>query len=208
MLLYKYYDIIFFFKCLKSPSSSFNINNCVSFASSSTRSSANSKLLHTKSTTNSSRHFYFNRLPRLWNSLPVLPWNNRLNHLSKISRLFFGTISSPTLILILHAPFISFAPVDHAFLYLYTIISLRLFDLSNRPSVTFCHCHLTVILYLPFVFVYCKAIIIIIIIIILKEKCCHMKGLNTECTVRPVTGNIIMFTGSLQPTHTQDDSNM
>ena len=93
------------------------------------------------------------------------PWKNRLNHLSKISRLFFGTISSPTLILILHAPFISFAPVDHALLYLYTIISLRLFDLSNRPSVTFCHCHLTVILYLPFVFVYCKAIIIIIIII-------------------------------------------
>ena len=93
------------------------------------------------------------------------PWKNRLNHLSKISRLYFGTISSPTLILILHAPFISFAPVDHALLYLYTIISLRLFDLSNRPSVTFCHCHLTVILYLPFVFVYCKAIIIIIIII-------------------------------------------
>ena len=95
------------------------------------------------------------------------PWKNRLNHLSKISILFFGTISSPTLILILHAPFISFAPVDHALLYLYTIISLRLFDLSNRPSVTFCHCHLTVILYLPFVFVYCKAIIIIIIIIII-----------------------------------------
>ena len=71
MLLYEYYDIIFFFKCLKSPSS-FNINNYVSFASSSTRSSANSKLLHTKSTTNSSHHFYFNRLPRLWNSLPVL----------------------------------------------------------------------------------------------------------------------------------------
>ena len=72
MLLYEYYDIIFFFKFLKSPSSSFNINNYVSFASSSTRSSANSKLLHTKSTTNSSRHFYFNRLTHLWNSLPVL----------------------------------------------------------------------------------------------------------------------------------------
>ena len=100
------------------------------------------------------------------------PWKNHLNHLSKISRLFFGTISSPTLILILHAPFISFAPVDHALLYLYTIISLRLFDLSNRPSVTFCHCHLTVILYLPFVFVYCKAIIIIIIIIISWSLLC------------------------------------
>ena len=78
MLLYEYYyDLIFFiffffyfffFKCLKS----FNINNYVSFASSSIRSSANSKLLHTNSTTYSSRHFYFNRLPRVWNSLPVL----------------------------------------------------------------------------------------------------------------------------------------
>ena len=158
-----FFPSFFFFKCLKSP---FNINNYVSFASSSTRSSANSKLLHTNSTTYSSKHFYFNRLPVFGTLSLFSPWKNRLNHLSKISRLFFGTISSPTLILILHAPFISFAPVDHALLYLYTIISLRLFDLSNRPSVTFCHCHLTVILYLPFVFVYCKAIIIIIIIII------------------------------------------
>ena len=85
MLLYEYYyDLIFvflflfcfvfllcFFKCLKSPSS-FNINNYVSFASSSTRSSANSKLLYTNSTTYSYRHFYFNRLPCVWNSLPVL----------------------------------------------------------------------------------------------------------------------------------------
>ena len=62
--------LLCFFKCLKSPS--FNINNYVSFASSSTRSSANSKLLYTNSTTYSSRHFYFNRLPRVWNSLPVL----------------------------------------------------------------------------------------------------------------------------------------
>ena len=171
MLLYEYYyDLIFFFfffffKCLKSPSS-FNINNYVSFASSSIRSSANSKLLHTNSTTYSSRHFYFNHLPVFGTLSLFSPWNNRLNNLSKISRLFFRTISSPTLILILHAPFILFAPVDHALLYLYTIISLWLFDLSNRPSVTFCHCHITVILYLPFVFVYCKAIIIIIIIII------------------------------------------
>ena len=65
-----FFFFLFFFKCLKSPS--FNINNYVSFASSSIRSSANSKLLHSNSTTYSSRHFYFNRLPRVWNSLPVL----------------------------------------------------------------------------------------------------------------------------------------
>ena len=68
--LLKYYDIIFF-KCLKSPSSAFDITKFVSFSSTSTRSSANFKLYHSKSSTNNCCHFYFNRLPRLWNSLPV-----------------------------------------------------------------------------------------------------------------------------------------
>ena len=35
MLLYEYYDIIFFFKCLKSPSSAFDITKFVSFSSTS-----------------------------------------------------------------------------------------------------------------------------------------------------------------------------
>ena len=71
MLFYEYYDIIFFFKCLKSPSYAFDITKFVSFSSTSTRFSANFKLYHSKSSTNNCRHFYFNRLPRLWNSLPV-----------------------------------------------------------------------------------------------------------------------------------------
>ena len=82
-------------------------------------------------------------------NLKIILWNHFITHFDPDSPCSFHF----------------FAPVDHALLYLYTIISFRLFDLSNRPSVTFCHCHLTVILYLPFVFVYCKAIIIIIIII-------------------------------------------
>ena len=76
-------------------------------------------------------------------NLKIILWNHFITHFDPDSPCSFP-----------------FAPVDHALLYLYTIISLKLFDLSNRPSVTFCHCHLTVILYLPFVFVYCKAIII------------------------------------------------
>ena len=120
MLLYEYYyNLIFFssfflflffllcfFKCLKSPSS-FNINNYVSFASSS------QDLLQIP-------NFCTLTPPLILLGISILivspvfgtlslfsPWKNRLNHLSKISRLFFGTISSPTLILILHAPFIS-----------------------------------------------------------------------------------------------------
>ena len=70
VLLYEYYDIIFF-KCLKSPSYAFDITKFESFSSTYTRSSANFKLYHSKSSTNNCRHFYFNRLPRLWNFLPV-----------------------------------------------------------------------------------------------------------------------------------------
>ena len=40
-----------------------------------TRSSEHSKLLHITSTSNTSRHFYFCRLPRLWNALPHIDLN-------------------------------------------------------------------------------------------------------------------------------------
>ena len=131
MLLYEYYDIIFFFKCLKSPSSSLILTIMLLPLQ---------ELLQIP-------NFCTLNPPQILLVISILivspvfgtvslfsHWNNRLNHLSKISRLFFGTISSPTLILILHAPFISFAPLDHhALLYLYTIISHGLFDLSNKP---------------------------------------------------------------------------
>ena len=133
MLLYEYYDIIFFFKCLKSPSSSLILTLM-------------SHLLLPLQDLLQISNFCTLNQPQILLVISILivspvfgtvslfsPWNNCLNHSSKISRLFFGTISSPTLILILHAPFISFAPVDHALLYLYTIISHRLFDLSNKP---------------------------------------------------------------------------
>ena len=65
-------DLMFFIKSLKHPSVHFNIKDFISFSESNTRSSTYNKLIHTKSPTNSSRRFYFNRLPRLWNSLPPI----------------------------------------------------------------------------------------------------------------------------------------
>ena len=62
-------DIMFLIKSLKSPSSSFNIYNFISFTSSSTRSSARNKF---RSTNTLTRHFYFARISRLWNLLPVI----------------------------------------------------------------------------------------------------------------------------------------
>ena len=75
MYYFELSDLIFFVKSIKDPSSHFNINDFISFSDSNTRSSKHLKLKHNKltnSSTNSHRHFFFNRIPRLWNSLPPI----------------------------------------------------------------------------------------------------------------------------------------
>ena len=79
MYLFDFNDLIFFIKSYKSPSHHFDINNYISFSHSSTRSSSNNKLTHIKSTCNLDRHFYFCRLPRLWNALPFINLNLPFN---------------------------------------------------------------------------------------------------------------------------------
>ena len=69
---YEINDIIFFVKCIKQPTKYFNIKEFVSFSTSNTRSSTSLKLRHSVSRNNYLSHFYFNRLPRLWNSLPCI----------------------------------------------------------------------------------------------------------------------------------------
>ena len=72
MMIFELNDIIFFIKCLKKPTEYFDILNYVTFCSSRTRSSTYFKLRHSLTKKNSVRHFYFNRLPRLWNSVPYI----------------------------------------------------------------------------------------------------------------------------------------
>ena len=72
MMEYEINDVIFFVKCIKQPTKYFNINEFVSFSTSNTRSSTSLKLRHSVSRNNYLSHFYFNRLPRLWNSLPCI----------------------------------------------------------------------------------------------------------------------------------------
>ena len=72
MYLLEYYDIMFFVTSLKNPSTHFNIQDYVKFSSFNTRSSTTNKVCYTFSPNNTSRHFYFTRLPRTWNSLPVI----------------------------------------------------------------------------------------------------------------------------------------
>lgn len=65
-------DVLFFIKQVKQPTDRFNILNYVSFCSSDTRSSTLGTLKHIRSRLNKARHFYFSRLPRIWNRLPTL----------------------------------------------------------------------------------------------------------------------------------------
>ena len=64
-------DLSFFLKSFHSPTPNFNIMDFISFRSGSTRSSSLRKMHIPFNPSNRSHHFYFSRLPHLWNSLPL-----------------------------------------------------------------------------------------------------------------------------------------
>ena len=57
---------------MKAPTDHFDIRNHIQFAKNPTRSGTSSKLVHAKALQSSQHHFYFNRIVRLWNHLPVI----------------------------------------------------------------------------------------------------------------------------------------
>ena len=71
MMQLELYDIMFFTNCLKK-SKTFCVHSYVTLSTSSTRSATHFKLKHCLSKSNTIAHLYFNRLPRLWNSLPTI----------------------------------------------------------------------------------------------------------------------------------------
>ena len=85
MMQLEMYDILFFIRCLKDPpeNSGFNIHSFLSFSNSATRSSTHFKLQHSVSRSNICRHFYFKRLPRLWNSLPTINLDQSISTIRK-----------------------------------------------------------------------------------------------------------------------------
>ena len=89
MMVFEMMDILFYVSCLKYPSSHFNILQFVTFTTSSTRSSGCGKLEHYLPKTNKERHFYFHRLPRLWNSIPVVNIQYSLKSITRKLLLFF-----------------------------------------------------------------------------------------------------------------------
>jgi len=72
-------DIMFLIKSLKSPSDNFNINGYTNFASSNTRSGTYQKLIHSRSFSTVQQHFYFNKIARLYNHLPVIDLSLYIN---------------------------------------------------------------------------------------------------------------------------------
>ena len=80
-------DILFFVVSIKNPTKSFIVLDYVTFCSGSTRSSASLKLVHCFSRNN--KHFYFNRLPRLWNSLPTIDIHQPMSTIKHKLQLFF-----------------------------------------------------------------------------------------------------------------------
>ena len=73
MYYFELIDILFFIHSINNPSKNFNILQYFEFIKGNTRCSSHSKLVHSSSSrTHSSSHFYFNRFPRLWNSLPPI----------------------------------------------------------------------------------------------------------------------------------------
>jgi len=79
MYIYDLCDILFFIKSFQNPSQHFDIRLYTKFCHHSTRSSSSNKLEHVFTSTNHQRNFYFYRLPRTFNNLPVinltLPFN-------------------------------------------------------------------------------------------------------------------------------------
>ena len=73
MYYFELTDIMFLVNSLKCASDRFNILNYIQLQESNNTRSANKLTLkHIRSPTNQSQHFYFRRIPRLWNRLPFI----------------------------------------------------------------------------------------------------------------------------------------
>ena len=78
MYIYEIADILFFIKYIKNPSDKFDILNYTNFTTGSTRS-AGTKLYPKIDHINPIMNSYFYRLPRLWNSLPIIDLSQSLD---------------------------------------------------------------------------------------------------------------------------------
>ena len=72
MYWFELQDLLFVIKCLKKPTENFDIKKFLSFSTSITRSGTQHKLVFNHVRTNTVRHFFFHRVVKLWNSIPLV----------------------------------------------------------------------------------------------------------------------------------------
>ena len=63
-------DFMFLLKCLKDPEDNINIYRHITSVTSGTRATAHNQLRSNYNRTSTTRHFYFNRVVKLWNKVP------------------------------------------------------------------------------------------------------------------------------------------
>ena len=120
MLSMELNDIISMVRCLQSCHCCIDIHSLISFSSSDTRSASSHKMIHSISSTNHFCHFFFNRIPRLWNALPPIDLDLSINTIKKQLN-SFGSILPTSLtpstpahsILFAHAANVLFVPFTH-----------------------------------------------------------------------------------------------
>ena len=96
MFWYELADIMLLVKCLKNPQSRLNLTQHIVFSSTNTRSATFLKLTSCTRLrrTNLSRHFYFNRVCRLWNALPPIDLSLSLHTLkAKINQYLWSVFT-------------------------------------------------------------------------------------------------------------------
>jgi len=90
-LMYILMVFVTYFSLVQHP---FNINNYVSFYHYPTRSSTSNKLQNNFTSSTKLSNFYFNRLPRTYNSLPVLDLNQPFHAIkAKLHKIFWQHFS-------------------------------------------------------------------------------------------------------------------
>ena len=104
--IYELTDILFFIKSIKTSNNSFDITEFISFSSSNTRSFG-TKLCHRVSINNITLNSYYFRLPRLWNSLPIIDISLPYDTIKRKLISFYGAIFylTLTLTIIVHFTF-------------------------------------------------------------------------------------------------------
>ena len=114
MYILEFNEIVFILKLLKHPSPSFNITDFISFADGNIRSSTRGKMIHVRNNNNTSRHFFFNRIPRLWNALPSMDLSLSIATNKRKVHNFYGHIFYLAFNMITRVHFIFYAHVVDA----------------------------------------------------------------------------------------------